>query len=72
VRELESGHGRAGTEMTEQNYIRMLRDQLAALRARHDSGAMPAATYDVIQQLEIDIAWLGHRAAMEMRRRRAF
>jgi hypothetical protein len=48
-----------------QEHIRDLRDQLAALRARHDSGAMPAATYDVIQQLEIEIAWHEHRAANE-------
>jgi hypothetical protein len=61
VRELESGHGHAGAEMTEQNYIRMLRDQLAALRARHDSGAIPHATYNVIHQLETEIAWREHR-----------
>jgi hypothetical protein len=52
-----------------QEHIRDLRDQLAALRARHDSGAMPAATYDVIQQLEIEIAWHEHRAGTETNRR---
>jgi hypothetical protein len=69
VRELESGHGRAGAEMTEQNYIRMLREQLAVLRARHDSGAMSAVTYDVVREIEIEIGWLEHRAGMEMNRR---
>jgi hypothetical protein len=49
--------------MTEQDHIRMLRDQLAALRARHDSGAIPHATYNVIHQLETEIAWHEHRAA---------
>jgi hypothetical protein len=50
--------------MTEQNHIRALRDQLAALRARHDSGAIPHATYNVIHQLETEIAWHEHRAAI--------
>jgi hypothetical protein len=48
--------------MTSQERIQALRDQLAALRARHDSGAMPAATYDVVREIEIEIGWLEHRA----------
>jgi hypothetical protein len=55
--------------MNNEERIRDLRDQLAALRARHDSGAVPYATYDVIQQLETAIAWHEHRA-METRRPR--
>jgi len=55
--------------MTSQEHIRILRDQLAALRTRHDSGAVPHATYDVVRELETNIAWLEHRAAMEGRRR---
>jgi hypothetical protein len=34
--------------MTDQEHIRALRDQLAALRARHDTGAIPHAPYNVI------------------------
>jgi hypothetical protein len=49
---------------TDEIHIRELRDQLATLRARHDSGAVPHATYNVIQQLETTIAWLEHQAAM--------
>jgi hypothetical protein len=45
-----------------QERIQALRDQLAALRARHDGGAIPHATYDVVRQLETEIAWLEHRA----------
>jgi hypothetical protein len=52
-----------------EEHIRALRDELAALRARHDDGAVPAATYDVIQELETEIAWHEHRA-METRRPR--
>jgi hypothetical protein len=55
--------------MTEQDHIRALRDQLAVLRARYDSGAIPHATYDVVRQLETEIAWHEHHAAMEMERR---
>jgi hypothetical protein len=47
--------------MTDQD-IRALRDELEALRARHDTGAVPAATYDVIRELETTIAWAEHRA----------
>jgi hypothetical protein len=53
---------------TEQN-LRAMRAELAALRARHDHGAVPHATYDVIKQLETAIAWGEHRAAMESLRR---
>jgi hypothetical protein len=49
--------------------IRDSRDQLAALRARHDSGVVPHTTYDVVRKLETNIAWLEHHAEMEMRRR---
>jgi hypothetical protein len=52
-----------------QEHIRALRDQFAALRARHDSGAMPHATYDLVWELEIEIAWREHRITMEMQRR---
>jgi hypothetical protein len=55
--------------LTSQERIRDLRDQLAALRGRHDSGAMSAATYDVVREIEIEIGWLEHRAGMEMNRR---
>jgi len=46
-----------------QEHIQALRAQLAVLRARHDS-AMPAATYDVIREIEIEIGWLEHRAGI--------
>ena len=49
--------------MTEQDRIRLLRDQLALLRARHDNGAMSAGTYAAVRQIEIEIGWLEHRAA---------
>jgi hypothetical protein len=55
--------------MTSQERIRDLRAELAALRARHDSGAMSAGTYDVVREIEIEIGWLEHRAGMEMNRR---
>jgi hypothetical protein len=45
-----------------QERIQALRDQLAALRAHHDTGAMPAGTYDVIREIETTIAWLEHKA----------
>ena len=44
--------------------IRDLRAELAALRARHDSGAVPAATYDVVREIELEISWLEHRNAV--------
>jgi hypothetical protein len=53
--------------MNIQEYIHALRDQLAALRARHDGGAMPAGTYDVVREIEIEIGWLEHRAGMTSR-----
>jgi hypothetical protein len=48
--------------------IQALRSELALLRARHDSGAMSAGTYAAVQELEIEIAWLEHRAAMNANR----
>jgi hypothetical protein len=51
-------------------HIRALRDQLAALRAPHDSGAVLHATYDMIHQLETEIAWREHHAMMQMQRRK--
>jgi hypothetical protein len=48
--------------MTDQEYICALRDELATLRARHDTGAVPAATYDAIKELEVSISWAEHRA----------
>jgi hypothetical protein len=51
--------------MNSQEYIRALREQLALLRARHDTGAMSAPTYDVVQQLEIEISWCEHRIIKE-------
>jgi hypothetical protein len=38
----------------------LLRDQLQAVRARHDSGAVSPAMYATIKQLEQDIAWAEH------------
>jgi hypothetical protein len=37
--------------------VSRLRDQLAALRARYDSGAVPPGIYAVIRELENQIAW---------------
>jgi hypothetical protein len=54
--------------MNSQEYIQALRDQLAILRARHDSGAMSAATYATVRDLETEIAWQEHRAAMKANR----
>jgi hypothetical protein len=39
----------------------VLRHELALLRARYDSGAVSAAIYNVIHQLEIDIACAEHQ-----------
>jgi hypothetical protein len=54
-----------------QEHIRALRDQLAALRARHDHGAIPHATYNVVKTLETSIAWHEHQhqVAMKLQRR---
>jgi hypothetical protein len=51
--------------MTSQERIRDLRAKLAALRARHDSGAVSAGTYATVRELEIEISWHEHRAANE-------
>jgi hypothetical protein len=40
---------------------RLLRSELAMLRARYDHGAVPLSTYTVIKQIEIEISWLEHR-----------
>jgi hypothetical protein len=39
-----------------------LRTELAALRARYDNGAVQAAVYAVIRQLEIELTWAEHAA----------
>jgi hypothetical protein len=39
-----------------------LRTELAALRARYDSGAVQSAVYAVIRQLEIELTWAEHAA----------
>lgn len=39
----------------------VLRAELTLLRARYDSGAVSAAIYKVIKELETDIAWAEHR-----------
>jgi hypothetical protein len=38
-----------------------LRMEWQMLRARYDDGAMSPAIYNVIKELETDIAWLEHR-----------
>jgi hypothetical protein len=38
-----------------------LRQALAWLMARHDSGAISAATYAVVKMLETELAWRQHR-----------
>jgi hypothetical protein len=53
--------------MTDQERIRYLREELAALRARHDSGAVPHATYNIVRELETHIAWLEHQEAKNER-----
>jgi hypothetical protein len=39
------------------------RAELAALRARYDSGAVTPGIYGIIRQLEVDIAWAEHQEA---------
>jgi hypothetical protein len=41
-----------------------LRDELAWLRARHDSGAVAPAVYDTINELEKEIAWRAHAQSL--------
>jgi hypothetical protein len=43
--------------MTNEDYLRTLRDELALLRAGTDGGAVPAAIYDAIKELETAISW---------------
>jgi hypothetical protein len=38
-----------------------VRAQLALLRARYDTGAIPQAVFSVIRKLEIELAWAEHR-----------
>jgi hypothetical protein len=40
-----------------------LRAELAALRARYNSGAVAPGVYTIIRQLEVDIAWAEHQEA---------
>jgi len=40
-----------------------LREQLATLRARYDTGAVPPAVFAVMRELERDLAWHEHKAA---------
>jgi hypothetical protein len=54
--------------MNDREYILALRDELTALRARHDSGAVPPATYNVVKELETEIAWCEHRARSGFRK----
>jgi hypothetical protein len=39
----------------------LLRFELAVLRARYDDGAVSPAVYQIIRQIESDIAWAEHR-----------
>jgi hypothetical protein len=47
--------------MTNEEYIAHLRSELGALRARYDGGAVPAAVYAAIKELEVSIAWHEHK-----------
>lgn len=42
-----------------------LQEQLAYLRARYDSGAVPLGVYAAIKELEKTISWLEHTAIEE-------
>jgi len=44
-----------------------LRSALNWLRARHDGGAVSAATYHFIKQLESELAWREHERAAKVR-----
>jgi hypothetical protein len=39
----------------------LLRDELARLKARYDSGAVPMPVFAAIRQIESELAWLEHR-----------
>jgi len=41
--------------------ITRLRSELAALRARYDTGAVSAVIYAVIRWLETELAWAEHK-----------
>ena len=41
------------------------REELAQLRARYDSSQVSLAVYQVIRQLETDLAWTEHRRLLD-------
>jgi hypothetical protein len=43
-----------------------LRDERVWLLARHDSGAIPPATFKVVRDLECDIAWREHAQTLRV------
>ena len=40
--------------------FKLLRAELAHLRARYDGGAVSPGVYAIIRGLELDLAWLEH------------
>jgi hypothetical protein len=42
-----------------------LREELAQLRGRYDSGAVSPAVYKVIRALEADVAWAEHQERVQ-------
>jgi hypothetical protein len=44
-----------------QRHETALRSQLAMLRSRYDSGAVPPPVYAIIYAIETEIAWLEHQ-----------
>jgi hypothetical protein len=48
---------------TEQGTVLALRAALQALRARYDSGAVTPAVWQVIRELESELAWLQHQGS---------
>jgi hypothetical protein len=42
-----------------------LREERTWLLARHDSGAISPATFNVVRSLEVDIAWAEHRHVVQ-------
>jgi hypothetical protein len=43
-----------------------LRDELAWLRARHDSGAVAPAVFRLIKRLETELAWRQHAQTLRI------
>ena len=43
-----------------------LRGELHRLQARYDDGAIPAAIFKVVRQLEIELGWARHREDMAL------